>query len=176
MGARVEAFALVVAFAITSALSPFMAQNLGAGQPARALEAVRNSTRFIVVFQLGLYALQFVAAPWLAGLFSDDPAVLESAVLYLRIMPAGVVCYAVIVVINTAFNAHQQSGRTLAMSALRVAVFVVPLAWLGAQLVGLGGVFVGTSLGGLLGLVAVLWSYRRMLKGAYPGGHPSDSS
>lgn len=163
VGARVEAFTLVVAFAITAALSPYMSQNLGAGQTTRALRALRNSARFILIFQLVLYAIQFVAAPVIAGWFSTDPQVLSVAVLYMRIMPAGTVCYAVIVVINTAFNAHQQSGRTLSMSLLRVCVFVVPLAWLGSGPFGLTGLFGGTVLGGLLGLFAVVLSYRQML-------------
>ncbi|MEO1574335.1 MAG: MATE family efflux transporter [Pseudomonadota bacterium] len=163
VGARVEAFTLVVAFAITAALSPYMSQNLGAGQTTRALRALRNCAKFVLVFQLVVYALQFLAAPMIAGWFSTDPEVLPVAVLYMRIMPIGVVCYAVIVVINTAFNAHQQSGRTLSMSLLRVGLFVVPLSWLGARVYDLVGLFGGAVVGSLLGLFAVLMSYRQML-------------
>ena len=176
VGARIEAFSLVVAFAITAALSPFMAQNLGAAQSVRALRAVRNSVRFIVAFQLGMYALQFVAAPVIAGWFSDDPEVLRLAVLYMRIMPLGVASYAVIIVINTAFNAHQQSGKTLSMALLRVAAFVVPLAYLGSSSFGVIGLFVGSVAGSVVGLLAVIWTYRRMVSRRYrrPGsGTPS---
>lgn len=167
VGGRVEAFSLVVAFAITAALSPYMAQNIGAGIPQRALEAVRNSAKFAALFQAAMYALQFVAAPWLARIFSDDPEVIRIAVLYMRLMPIATVCYAVIIVMNTAFNAHRESGKTLWMSLLRVAVFIVPLAWLGSRGLGLKGLFVGAVIGNALGLVAVMVTYKRMVQRLY---------
>ncbi|MFK8014124.1 MAG: MATE family efflux transporter, partial [Gammaproteobacteria bacterium] len=164
VGGRVEAFSLVVAFAVTAALSPYLSQNLGAGNGERARTAVRNSTRFIFIFQLAVWGLLAAFAPSLAGIFSDDPAVIGVAIYYLRIMPLAVVCYAVIIVINTAFNAYHQSGKTLALSLLRVVVFVIPLAWLGAWKLGLAGVFMGAILGSVLSLIAVIFTYGRMVK------------
>ncbi|MFK7886777.1 MAG: MATE family efflux transporter [Gammaproteobacteria bacterium] len=162
VGGRIEAFSLVVAFAITAALSPYVAQNIGANNVERAREAVRLSTRFIFVFQLAAYALQFVAAPFIAMAFSDDPAVTAVIIKYLRIMPLAVVCYAVIIVINTAFNAWHQSGKTLALSVLRVVGFVVPLSLLGANLAGINGLFAACVIANALGLAAVLIVYQRM--------------
>jgi putative MATE family efflux protein len=164
VGGRLEAFSLVVAFAITAALSPYAAQNIGAGNFDRAREAVRLSTRFIFFFQLGVYAIQFVAAPFIARAFSADEQVIEVVVRYLRIMPLGVVCYAVIIVVNTAFNAWHESGKTLALSVLRVVVFVVPLSLLGANLFGINGLFVACVAANAFGLLAVVVVYQRMLQ------------
>jgi len=164
VGGRIEAFSLVVAFAVTAALSPYIAQNLGAGQTARARQAVRNSVRFILVFQLALYAVQFALAPWIASIFSTDPEVVAVTVRYLRVMPAAVVCYAVIIVLNTAFNAYHQSGKTLLLSLLRVCVLVIPLALAGAWMMGLYGVFLGAIIGNLLAVIAVAATYRRMAR------------
>lgn len=163
VGGRIEAFSLVVAFAITAALSPYLAQNLGAQHPNRARTAVANCLRFIVVFQFAVYALQFIFARPLAALFSSDPAVVDVTVHYLRVMPLAVVCYAVIIVTNTAFNAHHKSGKTLWLSVLRVVVFVIPLALIGARLFGLNGVFVGSIIGNVLSVGAVLLTYRKMV-------------
>ena len=163
VGGRIDAFSLVVAFAVTAALSPYLSQNLGAGNLQRSATAVRNSTRFIVVFQFFLWALLALAAPFIARIFSDDPAVIHVAVQYLRLMPVAVICYAIIIVLNTAFNANHQSGKTLALSLLRVVVFVIPLALLGAQWFGLLGMFAGVIAGSLFSLAAVVVIYRRML-------------
>ncbi|MEM6641011.1 MAG: MATE family efflux transporter [Pseudomonadota bacterium] len=163
VGVRVEAFSLVVAFAITAALSPYVAQNLGAGQNERARHAVRNSVRFILIFQLALYALQFVAAPLIVSWFSDDPDVVPVAIMYMRIMPLGVVSYATVIVLNTAFNAYQRSTTTLALTLLRLCVFILPLSWLGARYMNLTGLFWGAVLGGFLGLIAAQASYQRLI-------------
>lgn len=162
VGGRIEAFSLVVAFAITAALSPYMAQNLGAGQALRADRALRLCVRFVIGFQLAVYAVLAILAGPLAGLFSRDPTVVDTVVLYLRVMPLGIVCYAVIIVLNTAFNAHHRSGKTLRLSLLRVVAFVVPLAWFGSRAYGVPGVFVGAVAGNAAAALAALWTYRRM--------------
>ncbi|MBT8149562.1 MAG: MATE family efflux transporter, partial [Gammaproteobacteria bacterium] len=162
VGGRVEAFSLVVAFAITAALSPYMAQNLGAGNRARANDALRNCVRFIVAFQLVAYAVLALLARPIVSIFSRDPMVVEVAVRYLYIMPLGVLSYAVIIVINTAFNAHHRSGRTLALSVFRVAGCVVPLSLAGSWAFGLTGVFAGAVTGNALAMVAAWMVYRRI--------------
>lgn len=162
-GGRLEAFAMVVAFAMTSTLSPFMAQNIGAGNVSRAREALNMSLKFIFVFQLVAYMLLAIAAPWITGIFSNDPAVLLVANQYLWVMPAGACFYALVIVIATAFNAAKESNKTLLSSLVRLFIFILPCAFLGGHLMDIPGLFLGSVVGNLMAAVFAYWLVTKML-------------
>lgn len=158
-GSRVEAFGLVIAMALTSALSPYMAQNIGAGNRLRAHDACMLCCRFIAKYQVVVWLAMMAFAEPLARLFSDDEKVIEIAVWYLRVMPAGACFYAVSIVLNTAYNANQDSAKTLIVALCRLLAFVGPCAWLGNELAGLLGIFVGAVVGNKLSVVLSYWLY-----------------
>lgn len=173
VGGRFEAFSLVVAFALTSALSPYMAQNLGARNYQRADQALRTGIRFIVIFQLVVYLLLVLAAPLIAAIFSRDPAVIAVSTRYLRIMPLGAAFYAIVIVLNTAFNAHHRSRHTLNLSLFRVFLLIVPLAWLGGRHYAIPGLFVGAVTGNALAALIGWRIYLRMQRDAGHGDDPA---
>lgn len=162
-GTRIEAIAMVVCIALTSALSPYLAQNLGAGKIDRARRALRISLYFALFFQLGLYPVIVLTAPWLARIFSEDPAVIEVTKTFLWIMPAGFAFYSVLIVMNTAFNAAHQSHKTLMACLIRLFLCYTPGVWIGSHLFGIKGLFLGAVLGNGLGAL-IAWN---MLKRTY---------
>ena len=154
-GTRIEAMSMIVIFALTSALSPYMAQNLGAGNSERARQALTLSLRFTLVFQFCVYLLVALTAPWLAGIFSNDPAVIELSRQYLYIVMFGSTFYALVIIINTAFNSAKQPRKTLWLTLIRVFFCLAPCAWLGGELWGYKGLLAGTVFGnGIACLVA----------------------
>ena len=71
-----------------------------------------------------------VGARVLVGFFTDDPAVLEQGVRYLRIISFGFPFYAFGMVLSTAFNG---AGDTRTPTLINLVVFwilQIPLAWL----------------------------------------------
>jgi len=166
-GSRIEALILVVSFALTAALSPYMAQNLGAGNHARAREALRLTLRFSLAFQLGIYPLIALAAPWLARIFSSDPDVIRVTRTFLWIMPLGICFYGLVIVMNTAFNAIRQSHKTLVLSLIRLFLCYVPLVWLGGRVLGIPGLFLGACAGN--GIAALIG--QRMISITYDRAH-----
>jgi putative MATE family efflux protein len=146
-GSRIEAFLLIVSLALTAALSPYMAQNLGARKFDRARQALRLALRFAFLFQLSLCPAVVLAAPLLSGIFSADPDVLQVTRTYLYIMPFGFCFYGVLIIINTAFNSAHKSRMTLIACLIRVLLCYVPLAWAGGLLYGIPGLFGGAVLG-----------------------------
>lgn len=155
-GTRLESFAMVVPFAITAALSPFMAQNIGAGNIRRAHESLLACIKFIMLFQFVILLVFGGGAHWLSQIFSADAEVIRVTKYYLWIMPLGMGFYGVLIVLNTAFNAAKRSDRTLLTSSIRILVFYIPLAWFGGKLFGLPGTLFGATLGNALG-AAVGW-------------------
>ncbi len=162
-GGRIEAFAMIVAFAMTSTLSPFMAQNFGAGNVSRARQALDYSLKFIFLFQLLGYALLAIAAPLLTRTFSSDPDVLLVANQYLWIMPAGACFYALVIVMATAFNAAHESNKTLLSSLMRLFVFILPCAFVGGLVLDIPGLFLGSVVGNLLAAIFSYWLVNKML-------------
>jgi Na+-driven multidrug efflux pump len=162
-GARIEAFAMILAFAMTSTLSPFMAQNIGAGNVARVRQALNLSLKLVLIFQFIGYLVLALSAPLLIQVFSDDPDVLLVAKQYLLIMPAGALFYAVVIVIATAFNAAHESSKTLIVSLIRLFLFVLPCAYIGGRIIGIPGLFAGSVLGNLLAAGFAFWLVTKML-------------
>lgn len=156
-GNRIEVFSLVIPFAITAALSPFMSQNLGARNSERAHESLALCVRFILKFQFAVFLVFVGGAWWLAQVFSSDPEIVKVARIYLWIMPLGLGFYGVIIVLNTAFNAQHRSELTLFLSLVRVLLLYIPLAWTGGHLFGIPGIFIGATIGN--GIAALLGWY-----------------
>lgn len=143
IGARVEALVLIAPIALSSGLSPFIGQCWGAHLESRVAAGFRAAVRFSILWGLGAMAVLIPAAPFIAAVFSDQPEVQQDIVTYLRVVPVGYAAYSVMMMVSSAFNAMDHALRSTALSALRSIGLAVPLAWVGSQVLGLQGVFVG---------------------------------
>lgn len=165
VGIRIEAFALVVALAFAGALAPFVSQNFGAGRMDRVTAAYRGGVGFLVAWELAIYALLALPAPWIAALFTDDPAVAAALVLFLWIRPAGYGFQAALIASSATLNALHRPYHALALGLLRLFVFYLPPAYAGGLIAGVPGIYAGATVGTLaLGAVAVTWLLRRILE------------
>lgn len=156
VGARLEPMATLLVLAMSSSLPPLISQNLGAGRLDRVEEAYRIATRFIVVWQLGIYLVLALTAPLIATLFSDDPEVTEAIKLFLWIMPLGYGLQGIIILTNSSLNALHKPLSALYLSVARFFAFYVPLAWVGSMYLGLFGFFAGAVCGNFL-MAAISW-------------------
>ncbi|SHF62835.1 putative efflux protein, MATE family [Microbulbifer donghaiensis] len=164
---RIEPVALIVFYALSSVVGPFMGQNAGAGKVERMRETVRVLARFCVAFGLTLaVALYFVGEP-LVRLFSDSPEVLAVAVAYLTLVPFSYAGYGFVMSANAAFNGLGRPLPATLISFLRVLGIYLPLAWLGNQLWGITGLFAATAAANLLlGALACWWLRRDIISRA----------
>jgi len=158
IGARVDAVLLLVPNALSGALSPFVGQNWGAHLRARVSEGLRRSLQLAVGWGAVAAVALMVFAPLVAGLFTDDPAVSASVVLYLRVVPVGYAFVGAAAMCSATFNAVDRATRSTAVAVLRSLGFALPLAWIGDQLGGLQGLLLGTVLASIFAaLLGVRW-------------------
>lgn len=154
---RIVMFALMPAWGLANAGATLVGQNLGAGKPDRAEQAIWIATRFNAIF-LGIVGLAFVlgAGP-LVRLFTDDPPVLEHGIRALWIVSLAFPLYAAGMCLEAAFNG---AGDTWTPTRLNFFCFwlgQIPLAWLLADFLALGplGVFIAVP---VAFSVLALWS------------------
>lgn len=80
--------AFLPGFGFAIAASTLVGQSVGARRPGEAAAAARASAAWAVAWMVGVGTLYFAAAPWIIGLFSDDPGVIALGARSLRVLAA----------------------------------------------------------------------------------------
>ena len=162
-GGRVEMMALIPFRALGSGLMPFMGQNWGAIRTERIRGALRRG--FLAVLVLGMldYGILFVLARPIASLFSSDPAVLSTMVLYLWIMPAAHWALGLAAITNSTFNAVGRPFAAASVILLRAPVLTWPFALVGGYFFGVTGIFLG-SVAASVTMAAFAWWWLASLR------------
>lgn len=160
---RIEPVALIVFYALSSVVGPFMGQNAGANRHDRLIETVSVLARFSIFFGIGLALVLWLVGGKVASLFSDSPQVLAVAVAYLSLVPISYAGYGFVMSANAAFNGlgHPLPGTFI--SFLRVLGLYLPLAWIGNYYWGIQGLFVATVISNLAIGTMAWWWLRRYL-------------
>lgn len=161
-GTRLESLLLIVVMALSSSLMPFIAQNLGAGQPQRAKQALLLSLRFIFIFQTLLYIpLIFLAEP-IAHLFSTDPLVIEWLSFYILVLPCAYGPLGMVIIVATSLNAYHRPMSSLVINLCRLMLLMLPLAALGSYIGGVKGLLLALPLTNILMGIACYWLAQRI--------------
>jgi Na+-driven multidrug efflux pump len=140
---RIVIFALLPSWGLSNAAATMVGQNLGAGKPERAEQAVWRAGLYNLVF-LGLIGAVFVmfAEPILRA-FTRDVQVLPHGVSCLRTVSLGFLFYAYGMVLGQAFNGAGDVWTPTFINLFCYWFLLQPLAYALAHLLrwGPGGVF-----------------------------------
>ncbi len=150
VGSRIESIACLLVLALSMTLPPFISQNFGAGHMHRVRDAYKASIKFVLLWQVLIYVLLIISAPWVASAFAKEEKVADIIVLFIWILPLGYGFQGVIILTNSSFNALHKPMVALLLSFIRLFICYVPLASLGSYFYGLNGFFVGALLGNLV--------------------------
>lgn len=146
IASKIEIFGLAVINALSSIIPVFVGQNFGASKFERIQKGVRASEKFVLIYGLSIYfALTLLARP-LSLLFTNNPEVSETVMLYLRIVPLGYAFQGVLLVINTALNAINQPIKASLLSLTQTLVLYIPLSMIASKYFGLMGIFISLVL------------------------------
>jgi len=126
---RIVIFFILPAWGLSNAAATLVGQNLGAGHPERAEQAVWRTGLYNLIF-LGTLGIFFVifATP-IVRLFVQDPAVVPIAAMALRTFSCGNMCYAYVMVFLQAFNGAGDTLTPTLVNFFGFWVLEIPLAW-----------------------------------------------
>ena len=140
---RIIIFTLLPAWGLGNAAATLVGQHLGAGYPRRAEQSVWVACRYNFLFLVATGLVFILAAPWLIGLFTTDPVVLDFGTAALRVIAYGYGFYAVGMIVVQAFNGAGDTDTPMFINLCCYWLLQIPLAYALAELMGLGphGVF-----------------------------------
>jgi putative MATE family efflux protein len=153
---RVIIFGILPSYGVSNAAATMVGQNLGAGRPDRAEQAVWTAARYNMVL-LGVIGVIFLAAARpIVALFTDDALAQPFAVASLRVVSLGFVFYGCGMVLTQSFNG---AGDTWTPTFINVFIFwiwEIPLAWALAYWTPLGAIGVPAALAVAYSTLAVV--------------------
>jgi len=159
---RIEAVAVMLLFALSGSIGPFVGQNWGAKRPDRMRDGVIVAYRFSIIWGVVAAVALALFGNEIVALVDDSDSVITTAAFYLAVVPWSYGLWGVLMMASASFNALGKPLPSTLLSFSRMFIIYVPLALLLDNWFGYPGIFVATAtsnaLGGMLGF---LWFRHR---------------
>ncbi len=145
VAARIETIMLVAFYSYSGVFGPFMGQNLAAGFKERMREASRHIALACLFLGILIAILLLAFGHLITGAFGAGQEVQNVANDYLKIIPWAYAGYGLAMVVVAGFNGMQRPGNATVIALGRSLATMVPLAYLGEELMGLQGIWVAIA-------------------------------
>jgi putative MATE family efflux protein len=168
VASRIEMFAFMIPMTVGMSLVPFVAQNYGARRFDRIKAVQEGAMLFALIFGCIIAGIfLFIARP-LGELFSSDPEVVNILVRYIYITCFG---YGFLEVHRYAgfcmIGIHRPISSAF-LNTIRVIVLMIPLAYFGAKLFGISGIFWGRLITDICSAaIGIVWAGKILKKETY---------
>lgn len=163
-GIRSEFVMLTVVGALAAVMISFSGQNFGARKIERLRQGFKFAVKFNALYSIGAYAVLFFAAPYVAKIFSTEPIITQTTVLYLRIAGAGLAFQGVIQIVTSSFNAVGKPIYATLLSLAQMFGIYIPLSFALTLFMGQAGIFVALVVSYILAAIAGHIGFMRFLR------------
>lgn len=154
LASRIEYISIILILALTMAMPPMIGMFRGKHQIDEIYELVKVAIGTILFCQTILALIIFCFANPITTLLTNDTGVEWLLHQYLWLVPISYGALGVCMICVSACNAMGMPTSALLISIIRLFGCYLPLIWIGAQQLGLLGVFIGASLGNILSGIA----------------------
>jgi len=159
VGVRLESLAIMPAIGLSTAVTPFIGQNLGAGKLKRAKKSIMLASVAVIGF-MGMFSLIWYFGPSiLYSPFTQNPDVMSIGINYLQIIAAGYIFMGLSFIINAAFQGSGHTRLQLFVNSTRW-IIVVAIAFMLVDIFGLSGIWIGFPIGNFAGFIVALLLYK----------------
>jgi putative MATE family efflux protein len=171
VASRLESMMLVLYYALSAIIGPFVGQNLSAGNEKRILRALGLCTVFCLVTGLAIAVLLAALSGILPGFFSDSESVKGVTTTFLLLVPVSYGTYGMVMVMNASFNGLGNPMPGVVVSLARIVVLYIPLAIVGMQLFDVAGIFGAYAVANIVsGFGAYAWARRSVKRSCTSDG------
>jgi putative MATE family efflux protein len=161
VASRIESMTLVIYYAMSAVIGPFVGQNLSADREDRILQALRLCTLFCIASGLAMAAVLALLSDFLPSLFSTSADVIGVARLFLWVAPIGYGAYGMVMVMCATFNGLGEPMPAVGISVGRIVALYMPMAMLGGYFFDELGIFAAYPVANIIsGIVAYEWAKR----------------
>lgn len=129
VGSRLTQAIFMPGMAVAFAAAPIAGQNFGAGNAQRVRATLRAAIVFCSAVMVLLTLVCQLKPEWLVRGFTQDPHVIEQAVLYLRIISWNFVASGIIYSCSALFQALGNTWPSLLSTGSRLVTFILPASW-----------------------------------------------
>jgi len=157
---RIIIFALLPSWGLSNAAATLVGQNLGAGKPERAEQAVWKAGFYNMIFLGGIGLVFVLFAESIISAFTQDPQVVPFGVACLRTVSLGFLFYAYGMVMSQAFNGAGAVWTPTFINLFCFWLWQLPLAYVLAHSFGYGP-------RGLFAAITIAWSTYAVVSAAF---------
>ena len=159
VASRIESLVLVLFYALSAVIGPFVGQNISAGKVDRIYRALWLCTGFCIVSGVFMMAILALAGDWLPSLFSDNPKVTDVTKVFLLVVPVSYGTYGMVMIMNAAFNGMGKPMPAVALSVGRMVLIYLPLAFVLDGFFAVAGIFVAYMIANVVtGIISYHWA------------------
>ncbi len=147
---KIEVLALTFPMALMSVMGPFIGQNVGCGLFDRAEKGFKIGELYSLISSTLVAVVLILFAEPIAKLFNSEPDVVNTIVLYMRLVAVSYGFQGILRIGTVALNVLNKPIQASTIILIQTFVLYIPLAILGSNLMGLNGIFVALSVSYLL--------------------------
>ncbi len=142
---KLISFFMLPPSAFSMATATMVGQNIGAGQPKRALQTMTTSMTYSLIISAVLFLLTQMMPTVFTGIFSEDPAVIEAAAQYLRSYSIDCLIVCFVFNLNSYFSGCGQSLITAAHNMIATLLVRIPMSWALSRIPGASLFYIGLA-------------------------------
>ena len=159
VASRVESLTLVMFYALSAIIGPFVGQNISANRSDRIYSALWLCTLFCIGSGLLIALALALSRAWIPSLFSTNADVISVASLFMLIVPISYGAYGMVMVMNASFNGMGKPMPAVHISVGRMVIIYLPLAFLLERFFGVAGIFVAYAAANIItGVLSYAWA------------------
>ncbi|PBG30211.1 MATE family efflux transporter [Clostridioides difficile] len=160
-GLRIENFISLPIMNLGSAVSTFVAQNIGAGENERVKKGIRESIKMTLVLAVTVIALILLFRENLIALFNADKDVIKIGSSYLFIIGPFFLFIGTSFVLSSAMKGAGDSMFALISSIVSLWLGRLPASYMLSKFFGTDGIWMGIPFGWTLGLIVTVIYYKK---------------
>ena len=129
VASKIVNFAMLIPSSLMQSMASFVAQNIGAGNPKRAKQAMKTGIGIGLVFGCAVFALIMLKGDMLAGVFSTDAEVVQKGFEYLKGFAPETIVTAILFSMVGYFNGNNKTVWVMVQGLIQPLLVRLPMAY-----------------------------------------------